>query len=88
VATDSVENLSTVRVAESVFIEIGSPNGAPRPAAVEKCPRVSGVSRVNLRAAAESSRRRVESSSNRSIRSDLARSVIDAGWNCRIALQP
>ena len=83
VATDSVENLQhRARGGESVLLEVGSPNGLLDRAAVERrLGLVKGVSRVLFR---ESRQDRVfaevEGSSDHSIRSDLARAVIEAGW--------
>jgi ABC-2 type transport system ATP-binding protein len=84
VATDSVENLQQrARGGESVLVELGSSNGPLDLAAVERrLGLVRGVSRVAFRttkpdrAVAE-----VESRSDRSIRSDLARAVLEAGWD-------
>jgi ABC-2 type transport system ATP-binding protein len=83
VATDSVENLQQrARGGESVLLEVGSPNGPLDPAAVERrLVLVNGVSRVAFRDARQDRLfAEVENSSARSIRSDLARAVIEAGW--------
>jgi ABC-2 type transport system ATP-binding protein len=83
VATDSVENLQhRARGGESVLLEVGSANGSLDPAAVERqLARVQGVSRVAFRDAPSNRLfAEVESSSNHSIRSELARAVIAAGW--------
>jgi ABC-2 type transport system ATP-binding protein len=83
VATDSVENLQhRARGGESVLLEVGSPNGPLDPAAVERrLALVNGVSRVAFRASPQDRiLAEVESKSDRSIRSELARAVIEAGW--------
>jgi gliding motility-associated transport system ATP-binding protein len=83
VATDSVENLQhRARGGESVLVEIGSPNGALDPAAVERqLARVNGVSRVEFRDPRQNHLvAEVECNSDHSIRSDLARSVVESGW--------
>ena len=83
VATDSVENLQhRARGGESVLLEVGSPNGPLDSSAVERqLTRVQGVSRVAFRDARQNHiLAEVESSSDRSIRSDLARAVVEAGW--------
>ncbi len=83
VATDSVENLQQrARGVESVLLEVGSPNGPLDPKAVERrLAMVNGVSRVAFRASPQDRiLAEVESKSDRSIRSELARAVIEAGW--------
>jgi ABC-2 type transport system ATP-binding protein len=83
VATDSVENLQhRARGGESVLLEVGSSNGALDPAAVERqLARVTGVSRIAFRDPRQNHLcAEVESSGDRSIRSELARAVVEAGW--------
>jgi ABC-2 type transport system ATP-binding protein len=83
VATDSVENLQQrTRGGESVLLEIGSSNGALDSAAVERqLAGVQGVGHVAFREPRQNHLcAEVESNSDRSIRSELARAVIDAGW--------
>jgi ABC-2 type transport system ATP-binding protein len=83
VATDSVANLTNrLRGAEAVAVEIES-DGQTVPIDVQgRLEQVSGVSRViskeprNGRWLFE-----VESVQGRSIRADLARAVVGAGWN-------
>ena len=84
VATDSVENLrNRARGAESVIVEVEGRSGAVEPTAVQhKLETVSGVSRVLLKDhRGSSSVFEVESLKDRSIRGDLARAVVEAGWN-------
>jgi ABC-2 type transport system ATP-binding protein len=84
VATDSVQNLQArARGAESVLVEVEGRDGVLDPALVQsRLERVSGVSRVLFK---ESNNNRssfeVESLKDRSIRGDLARAVVEAGWN-------
>jgi len=84
VAIDSVANLTNrLRGSESVALEVEAAGGSPDPSDVQqRLEQVVGVSRVvmkdskNGRLAFE-----VESLQGRQIRSDLARSVVSAGWN-------
>ena len=84
VAIDSVANLTNrLRGSEAVAIEVESPNGQPPPGDVQlRLEQVSGVSRV---VAKEPKDGRlifeVESLQGRHIRADLARTVVQAGWN-------
>ncbi len=84
VATDSVENLTRrLRGSESVAVEVEERNGALDPAlAQQRLEQVAGVSRVIQK---ESRDGRyvfeVESLQGRSVRGDLARAVVEAGWN-------
>jgi ABC-2 type transport system ATP-binding protein len=82
VATDSVRNLQA-RGAESMVLEVGGRNGSLEPASVQqKLERVSGVSRVvcknqiDSRAVFE-----IESQKGRLVRGDLARAVVESGWD-------
>jgi ABC-2 type transport system ATP-binding protein len=84
VATDSVENLQhRARGAESVLLEVEG-RGVPLDSQTiqHRLETVSGVSRVvfkemrNNRSVFE-----VESLKDRSIRGDLARAVVESGWN-------
>jgi ABC-2 type transport system ATP-binding protein len=84
VATDSVENLQQrARGGESVVVEVGSRNGPLDPASVERrLALVDGVHRVAFRVAREDRIfAEVESRSDHSIRSELARAVLEAGWD-------
>jgi len=84
VATDSVENLQNrARGAESVLLEVEGRHGAVDSQTIQhRLETVSGVSRVVFK---ESRNNRsifeVESLKDRSIRGDLARAVVESGWN-------
>jgi ABC-2 type transport system ATP-binding protein len=84
VATDSVENLThRLRGAETVSVEVEAREGALDAAAVQRrLEQVAGVSRVVLKHSRDSrSQFEVESLQKRAIRGDLARSVVESGWN-------
>jgi ABC-2 type transport system ATP-binding protein len=84
IATDSVEKLqSRARGGESVVVEVGGRNGnLDSDAVIQRLQQVSGVSRVlsrdnrDNRAIFE-----VESQHQRSVRGDLARAVVESGWD-------
>ena len=84
VATDSVRNLQArARGAESVVLEVAARSGNLESSTVQqKLERVSGVSRVlcknqvNGRAVFE-----IESQKGRLVRGDLARAVVESGWD-------
>jgi ABC-2 type transport system ATP-binding protein len=84
VAIDSVANLTNrLRGSEAVALELEASDGRPNPSEVQqRLEQVSGVSRVvmkdsrNGRLAFE-----VESLQGKHIRSDLARTVVNSGWN-------
>ncbi|MBV9179906.1 MAG: ABC transporter ATP-binding protein [Acidobacteria bacterium] len=84
VATDSVRNLQArARGAESVILEIAGRNGTVEPTLVQqRLVKVSGVSNVSLknqqdgRAIFE-----VESQKGQLVRGDLARAVVESGWD-------
>ena len=84
VATDSVSNLQgRARSGESVLLEIGGRNGSVDPAAVQrKLEQVAGVTRVAFK---EDGQRRavfeVEGKKGHSLRGDLARAVVESGWD-------
>jgi ABC-2 type transport system ATP-binding protein len=84
VATDSVNNLqSRARGAESVLVEVAGRNGDVDSAAVQRrLEKVAGVSRVVFK---EKRQNRnifeVESQKNRFMRGDLARAVVESGWD-------
>ncbi|HVS89836.1 MAG TPA: ATP-binding cassette domain-containing protein [Candidatus Acidoferrum sp.] len=84
VATDSVNNLqSRARGAESVLVEVAGRNGDVDSAAVQqRLEKVAGVSRVVFK---EKRQNRnifeVESQKNRFTRGDLARAVVESGWD-------
>jgi ABC-2 type transport system ATP-binding protein len=84
VATDSVTNLQhRARSGESVLVEVAGRNGNLDPAIVERTLQlVAGVSRVIPKA--DGQRRlifEVEAAKDRSIRGDVARAVVEAGWD-------
>jgi ABC-2 type transport system ATP-binding protein len=84
VATDSVSNLQNrARSGESVLVEVASRNGNLNfPAVQKKLEQVDGVSRVIVK---EDGERRaifeVEGKKNSAIRGDLARAVVESGWD-------
>jgi ABC-2 type transport system ATP-binding protein len=84
VATDSVSNLqSRARGAESVLVEVAGRNGdLDSGAAQRKLEQVGGVSRVVFKEKRENrSVFEVESRKDRFVRGDLARAVVEAGWD-------
>jgi ABC-2 type transport system ATP-binding protein len=84
VATDSVTNLThRLRGAEAVALEVSSGNGALAEATVQqRLEQVPGVSRVLFKESRDSRLRfEVESLQGRHIRPELARAVVEAGWN-------
>jgi len=84
VATDTVENLtSRMRGAETVAVEILSPDGALTAAQVQtRLEQVAGVSRVLPKEHREGKLHfMVESLEGKHIRPGLARAIIDAGWS-------
>jgi ABC-2 type transport system ATP-binding protein len=84
VATDSVRNLEArARGAESLVIEIAGRNGSLDASTTQqRLEKVPGVSRV-LSKGQKDSRMvfEVESQKGRLVRGDLARSVVEAGWD-------
>src|SRR5215470_9183213 len=84
VATDSVNNLQNrARGAGAVQVEVAGRNGELSAAAVQKrLEQVPGVSRVLVK---ETRQNRavfeVEGQSDRAIRGDLARAVVESGWD-------
>ena len=84
VATDSVNNLQNrARGAESLLVEVAGRNGDVDSAIVQsRLERVSGVSRVLFKNKRENrSIFEVESRKGGLIRGDLARAVVEAGWD-------
>jgi ABC-2 type transport system ATP-binding protein len=84
VATDSVENLTNrLRGSEAIALEIASSNGALDQSEVQqRLEQVSGVSRVLPRDAKDGRLGfEVESLQGRHVRGDLARAVVNSGWN-------
>ena len=83
VATDSVHNLQNrARGAESVVLELAGRNGTLDRTAVERrLQQISGVSRVQFKTS-HGNRHVFEIESQRGfVRGDLARAVVDAGWD-------
>jgi ABC-2 type transport system ATP-binding protein len=83
-ATDSVRNLQArARGAESMVLEVGGRNGSLEPASVQqKLERVSGVSRVVCKQQVDSRAVfEIESQKGRLVRGDLARAVVESGWD-------
>ena len=85
VATDTVENLQhRTRGAQSVILEVEGRDASQvaAPHIQQQLEKVAGVSRVMFKETrGTSSIFEVESLKDRSIRGDLARSVVEAGWN-------
>jgi gliding motility-associated transport system ATP-binding protein len=84
VATDSVSNLrGRARGAESVLVEVGARNGSlDSAAALRKLENVAGVRRVVLKEKRDNhSVFEVESHKNQFTRGDVARAVVEAGWD-------
>jgi len=84
VAIDSVANLTNrLRGSESVALEVESPGGTPNPSDVQgRLEQVPGVSRVVLKESKNGKLHfEVESLQGRIIRAELARTVVNAGWN-------
>ena len=84
VATDSVHNLQNrARGVESVMLEVeGRDSALDAQTVQQRLEQVSGVSRVLLKDSRNNrSSFEVESLKERSIRGDLARAVVEAGWN-------
>jgi gliding motility-associated transport system ATP-binding protein len=84
VATDSVSNLQArARSGESVLVEVAGRNGSLDPAAVQrKLEQVAGVSRVVSKA--DGQKRvifEVEGSKEHSVRGDVARAIVESGWD-------
>ena len=84
VAIDSVDNLTNrLRGSEAVAVEVEPIDGHPTTAEVQqRLEQVSGVSRVLMKdPRAGRLNFEVESLQGRTIRADLARSVVQSGWN-------
>jgi gliding motility-associated transport system ATP-binding protein len=84
IATDSVANLqSRARGAESVLVEVAGRNGAlDYPAIQSKLEKVSGVNKVVFKEKRDSRNIfEVESGKGRLVRGDLARAIVEAGWD-------
>ena len=84
VAIDSVANLTNrLRGSESVALEIEAASGSPNPSDVQvRLEQVAGVRSVVMKDSKDGRLTfEVESLQGRQIRADLARSVVNAGWN-------
>src|SRR5216683_1854581 len=83
VATDTVANLTNrLRGSEAVALDIDAPSGLNEAEARARLEQVPGVSRVMLKESRDGRHIfEVESLQGRSIRADLARTVVGAGWN-------
>ena len=83
VATDSVANLTNrLRGSEAVSLEVDAPGGLNEADARARLEQVAGVSRVMHKESRDGRHIfEVESLQGRSIRADLARAVVGAGWN-------
>jgi ABC-2 type transport system ATP-binding protein len=84
VATDSVSNLQNrARGASSVLVEVAPRSGTLDKAVVQRrLEQVSGVSRVLFKEAREDrSIFEVDGDHGRGLRGDLARAVVESGWN-------
>lgn len=84
VATDTVSNLTNrLRGSEMVLVEVDGRDGAvPAGAIQQKLEQVVGVSRVVPRDSREGrSRFEVESLQGQTIRAELARAIVESGWN-------
>lgn len=84
VATDSVSNLQQrARSGESVLVEVAGRKGSLDHAAVQrKLEQIAGVSRVIAKA--DGQKRlifEVEATKDRAVRGDVARAVVEAGWD-------
>ena len=84
VATDSVSNLQQrASSGESVLVEVAGRNGSLDPAAVQrKLEQIAGVSRVIAKA--DGQKRvifEVEAAKDRGVRGDVARAVVESGWD-------
>jgi gliding motility-associated transport system ATP-binding protein len=84
VATDSVSNLQNrARGAESLLVEVAGRNGDIESATVQKrLEQISGVSKVQFKDKKQNrSIFEVHSGKDSSIRGDLARAVVESGWD-------
>jgi ABC-2 type transport system ATP-binding protein len=84
VATDSVRNLQArARGAESILLEVGGRNGNLQTSTVQqKLERVAGVSRVFCKNQVDSRAVfEIESQKGQLVRGDLARAVVESGWD-------
>src|SRR5205807_3047847 len=83
-ATDSVADLQNrARVGQSVLVEVAGRNGAlDAQAIIQRLQQVAGVSRVISKDShAERAMFEVESQHKQSIRGDVARAIVEGGWD-------
>jgi ABC-2 type transport system ATP-binding protein len=82
VATDTVDNLQG-RGAESVYVEIAGRNGQLDTSLVQgRLAKVAGVNRIILKEQQSTlSRFEVETQKDHFVRGDLARAIVEAGWD-------
>jgi ABC-2 type transport system ATP-binding protein len=83
VAPDSVGNLtSRLRGSEAVSVELSGNGGLDATVALQKLEQVTGVSRVVSKDARDGHLRfEVGSLQGRHVRPDLARTIVESGWN-------
>src|SRR5437762_2590174 len=83
VATDTVQNLqSRARGAESVLVEVAGRNGNLNSASVQhRLEQIAGVSRVSLKESRDSRNIFEIESQKNFVRGDLARAVVESGWD-------
>jgi ABC-2 type transport system ATP-binding protein len=84
VAIDSVANLTNrLRGSEAVALEVQAADGRPNPTEVQqRLEQVPGVSRVVMKEPKDGRLQfEIESLQGRQIRADVARTVVNAGWN-------
>jgi ABC-2 type transport system ATP-binding protein len=84
VATDSVQNLQArARGAESVLIEVAPRTGSlATPTVQQRLEKIAGVSRVQLKEErGPGSVFEVESDKGKLVRGDLARAIVESGWD-------
>jgi ABC-2 type transport system ATP-binding protein len=84
VATDSVRNLTNrLRGSETVLVEVEGRDGPLEATSIQRrLEQVSGVSRVIFKDSRDGRARfEVESLQGRSVRADIARAVVESGWN-------
>jgi ABC-2 type transport system ATP-binding protein len=84
VAIDTVSNLTNrLRGSEAVALEVEAAGGQPNPADVQhRLEQVAGVSRVVMKDSKDGRLTfEVESLTGRHIRAELARTVVNSGWN-------
>jgi gliding motility-associated transport system ATP-binding protein len=84
IATDSVSNLQNrARSVESVLLEVAGRNGEVDPAVVQtRLEKITGVSKVHFKEKRQTRNIfEIESVKDKLVRGDLARAVVEAGWD-------